>query len=162
MDGAAITNVLRWFHLGAGAAWLGEVVAVVFVLVPILLAATGERRAWFLSVVFPRVFRLASVLSATAVLAGAGLYVSINGVTLEPLLTGGRWGTSILVGGGLGLGLTLFHFVAEGRLEPLARSATDEGFDDALLVRRLRIVPRVGLAVLVVVFGAMMFAARGL
>jgi hypothetical protein len=141
---------------------LGEVVAVVFILVPILIRLDIERRGWFLSVVFPRVFRLASVLSATAVTAGALLYLASNDWSLNlGRLTSDRWGISILIGGSLGLALTLFHFVVEGRLEPVVTRAASGEIDEARVVRFLTIVPRIGLAVLVVIFGAMMYASRG-
>lgn len=162
MEAATIANIFRWIHVGAGAAWFGEVVVVVFILVPIVIRLGADRRGWFLATVFPRVFRLASVLSATAVLAGGFLWLATNNwhLNLNRLVTE-TWGLSILIGGALGLGLTLFHFVAESKLEPLAIKAGTGEIDDDLLVRRLTIIPRVGLGILVVVFGAMMYAARG-
>lgn len=163
MDAFTLSRIFRWIHIAAGGAWLGEVVVVVFVLSPILVRADAERRGWFLSTVFPRIFRLASVLSLTAVTAGATLYLAINDwrLNLERLVTE-RWGLSILIGGTLGLGLMLFHFVAESRLEPIALRAATGEIDDDTLVRRLRLIPRVGLGVLIVVFGAMMYASRGI
>ena len=162
MDAATFSNVARWFHVGAGGAWFGEVLVVVFILVPIVRRATPDRRSWFLATVFTRVFRLASVLSATAVVTGGLLWLSTNDWHLNlDRLVSERWGLSILVGGALGLGLTLFHFVAERKLEPMAVRAGSGGIDDEVLVRRLTIIPRVGLGILVVILGSMMYAARG-
>lgn len=161
------TNIFRWIHILAGGAWLGEVLVVNFVLVPVLARLEPARRGWFLAAIFPRIFRLASALSLTTVLAGAALNLSLSGWQLDVALTrlaASRWGWSILAGGLLGLGLTLFHLVIERRLEPLviaARENTDgEAF--ALILRRLRIIPRAGMAVLLLTFLLMMFAARGL
>lgn len=163
MAATTLMNVFRWLHVGAGGAWLGEVVVVVFILVPIVTRATPDRRGWFLATVFPRVFRLASVLSATAVLAGGLLWLASNDWHLNlGSLVSERRGLSILIGGTLGLGLTLFHFIAESKLEPMAIRVGSGEADDDTLVRRLTIIPRVGLGILVVVFGAMMYAARGL
>lgn len=163
MDADTFARIFRWVHIIAGGAWLGEVTAVVFIIVPVLVKLGADSRGWFLSTVFPRVFRLASVLSATAVAAGAGLYLATNDWSLDlDRLVADRWGISILIGGTLGLALTVFHFVAEGRLEPLVAAAEEGGIDDEKLVRFLTIVPRIGLGVLVVVFGAMMYAARGI
>jgi uncharacterized membrane protein len=36
MNDTTLTNILRWIHVLAGAAWLGEVVVINFVLVPTL------------------------------------------------------------------------------------------------------------------------------
>lgn len=162
VDADTFAPIFRWIHILAGGAWLGEVVVVVFIVVPVLIRLDHERRGWFLSTIFPRVFRLASVLSATAVAAGAALYLASNdwSLNVDRLLTE-RWGLSILIGGTLGLALTVFHFVVEGRLEPIVARAQSGEIDEERLVRFLTVVPRVGLGVLVVVFGAMMYAARG-
>lgn len=64
-------------------------------------------------------------------------------------------GRSILIGGLLGGALGLFHFVAERKLEPMV---TDEGVDLDLVIRRLKIIPRVGLVILVVVLSLMILA----
>ncbi|MFQ5555777.1 MAG: DUF4149 domain-containing protein [Acidimicrobiia bacterium] len=157
-----IGAVLRWVHIVAGGAWLGSVAMVVFVVVPAFGQLDEPRRGWFAEVVFPRIFRLASVLSITVVAAGIALYFERVGwrFTLRPLVTG-RWGWSILIGGGLALLLTIFHFVAEGRLAPHVKGATDTPFEPRVLTV-LRIAPRVGLTILVTVVILMAYAARGL
>ena len=73
-----ITNILRAIHILAGTAWLGEVVVVNFVLIPVLARLEPDKRGWFLSAVFPRIFQLASVLSLTTILAGASLNLSLS------------------------------------------------------------------------------------
>lgn len=161
-----IANVLRWIHILAGASWLGEVLVINFILVPVLARLEPGKRGWFLAAIFPRIFRLASALSLTAVLAGAALNLSLNDWNLNATvarLTSSRWGWSILIGGLLGLGLTLFHFTVERRLEPHVLAAQEESDSEAfaMIVRRLRIIPRAGLAVLLLTFLLMMIAARG-
>ena len=154
--------ILRWVHLVAGGAWLGAVMMVVFVLVPSLHQLDEPRRRWFAETVFPKVFRLASVLSVTVVTTGLTLYLERFGwqIQLRPLVTG-RWGWSILIGGVLALLLTVFHFFAESRLAPHVRGAGTTPVDQGVL-RVLRIAPRVGLAILVTVVILMAYAARGL
>lgn len=143
-----------------GAAWLGEVIVVGFVLVPLLARLDHERQNWFLATVFPRIFRLASVLIVTTLLAGAALNLAMSGWAIDwERLTGTRWGRSILIGGLLGLTLGLFHFVAESRLEPMVRAA-GRGVGVETIVRRLQIIPRIGLFILLAVF-AFMVGARG-
>lgn len=160
-----VTNILRWIHILAGAAWLGEVVVVNFILVPTLARLDPGKRGWFMAAVFPRVFRLASVLSLTTILAGAALNLSLNGWRVDVALvrlTSTRWGWSILLGGLLGLGLALFHLFAEHRLEPHVLAAEEETDDEvfASVLRRLRVIPSAGLGVLLLTFVLMMFAVR--
>lgn len=159
-------DVLRWLHILAGAAWLGEVLVVSFILVPVLGRLEIDKRGWFMAMIFPRIFRLATILSVTTILAGAALNLSLSGWRVDVALTilvSTRWGQSILIGGALGLGLTLFHLFIEHRLEPHVRNANevidDEAFAD--IMRRLRIIPRVGLGIIVLIFVLMMFAANG-
>jgi hypothetical protein len=51
---------------------------------------------------------------------------------------------------GVLLALTLFHFLAEMRLEPVAAKADDAGTEK--IISMLMIVPRVGLALIVVIY----------
>lgn len=156
------TAVIRWIHIATGAAWLGEVVAVNFVLVPILLRATRERQRWMLATIFPRIFHLASWLAVPAVVFGALLNLAMTDWRLDwELLTTTRWGLSILIGGTLGLLLTLFHFLVESRIENVVTDteSSDEVLDSVM--GKLAVVPRYGLLVLILVFGSMMYAARG-
>lgn len=156
------TAVLRWIHIATGAAWLGEVVAVNFVLVPLLLKSHREHQRWLLANLFPRLFHLASWLAVSAIVFGALLNLAMTDWRFDwELLTTSRWGLSILIGGTLGLLLTLFHFLVESRIENVV---TDTNASDEVLDRvmgRLKVIPRYGLFVLVLVFGSMMYAARG-
>lgn len=147
----------------AGASWLGEVVVINAVLVPALGRLDAQKREAFASLVFPRIFRLASVLSAVTVATGLVLAIGLSRGNLE-IFVATTWGRAILAGGGLGFLLTLFHFFMEQRLTGLlgahvgisGTSAVDE------FHHRLRVIPRAGLAVLLLIFGLMMYAARGI
>jgi uncharacterized membrane protein len=158
----SLLSIVRWVHIIAGVAWLGEVVTVNFVLLPALFNLEREARAAFIRQIFPRVFRLASVLSLTAILSGAAMSYLMTGWKNLDALLATRWGIGILIGGSLGLLLALFHFFAESRLEPVAVSAL-EGSDIEIdkFVSVLKIVPRVGLLVILAVVLFMMYAARG-
>lgn len=162
-----ISNVLRWIHILAGAAWLGEVVVVNFILVPVLARVEADKRGWFLGMIFPHIFHLATALSVTTILAGAALNLSLVNWRLDVALirlTSTQWGWSILIGGLLGLGLTLFHLVIEHRLEPHVLTVKEQFDEEAFqhVLRRLRLIPRLGLGVLLAIFMFMMFATRGL
>ena len=156
-------NLARWIHILAGAAWLGEVVTVVFVLVPAALKLQGAARASYIAETFPRVFRLASVLALVTLAAGAWLNYLMTGWQNLDAFISSRRGLAILAGGLLGLGLALFHFFMEGRLEPKVRGVAEEANEAELerISAFLRWVPRTGLAVLIAIFVLMMLGARG-
>lgn len=159
----SLASVVRWVHVISGVAWLGEVITINVVLVPALVGLKKDVRGAFIRQVFPRVFRLASVLSATAVISGAALSYLMTGWNDLETLFGSRWGLSILMGGSLGLFLTLFHFFIENRLEPAAGTAdTMSDADVEKIISVLNIVPKIGLLILVLVVLLMMFAARGI
>ena len=154
---------VRAVHVFAAASWLGEVVTINLIIVPAVLRIEGEAKLAFLSEIFPRIFKAASWLSATAVATGVLLLIRLYGSHLELLVTTPR-GTGLLIGLTLGTLLTAFHFVAEPKLDGMicnARDARDIVLADRVLTL-LRVVPRVGLAVLGSTFVLMMYAAHGL
>ena len=116
-----------------------------------------------LELVFPLVFRLATVLAGTAVAAGLVLALAITDGDLLSLFDSAR-GLRIVIGGTLGAGLFAFHLFQESGMEGslatrLAATRDDPEAAD-LILRRLRIVPRVGLALLLVIVVPMSAAAR--
>jgi len=156
-------NEVRWFHVFAAASWLGEVITINFVLVPALAKFSEEERSRFIAAVFPRVFRLASVLSFTTVASGATLFLLRFGTNWQAV-----WHTpfaSFLAAGAvLGFLLTMFHFVMEPRLSKLIYAAKAAGnvAQSELIHSRLRVIPRAGLGVLAAIVFFMMVGARGL
>ncbi len=154
--GMDVVPVLRWIHTLAGAAWFGEVLTVVFVLIPVLARAEPTHQRWILNNIFPRVFRVASVLIVTVLVAGLLLNLAMSGWRIDwDRLTGTSWGRSILIGGILGGLLGMFHFVAERKLEPMV---TNEDTDLDAVMRRLKLIPRIGLGILAVVLSFMILA----
>jgi len=158
--------IFRWIHILAAGVWLGEVVVINIILVPVLARLDPDKRGWFMAAIFPRIFQLASIVVATVLLSGAALNLSMSAWDLGTAvsrLAPSRWGTTILIAGLLGLALGLFHFFAEGKLEPriLEVKDSDTPADFDAVVRHLKIIPRVGLGILFVIFILMMYAARG-
>ena len=156
-------SIIRWIHLISAAAWLGEVLVINTVLVPSLRSTPVEQRAGFIARVFPRVFRLASVLALVVLTSGFVMSYLATGWRDLDLIIRTRWGIGILIGGFLGLLLATFHYVVEGRLKPIALTL-DEAPDDEELERVMRfliIAPRAGLLIIVTAFILMMIAARG-
>jgi len=153
---------MRWVHLLSASAWFGEVLVINFVLIPALSGRVGQARREFLATVFPKVFRLASVLSATTALTGAALLCLYTRGNWR-MLTEGRFGHFILVGGALGLVLTLFHFFMENKLARRVGIGRPDTPDQALadVHVKLKVVPRIGLAVITTIYFLMMVAARG-
>ena len=154
--------VVRWVHVLAAAAWYGEVAVINFILIPTLSGHSGAERKDFVNAVFPRVFRMASILSGTVAVTGGVLLYHHTGGDLRILLEN-PWGKFILVGGALGLLLTLFHFFMENRLaRKISMGDPDlpkEAVEDLHL--KLRLVPRLGFVVLTTIFVLMMIAVRG-
>jgi uncharacterized membrane protein len=153
---------IRMIHVLSGSLWIGEVVVINFILIPVLSRYEGELRKQFLISIFPKIFNLASILSATVVLTGMFLVYYLTNGHLERL-TQGSWGLSILFGGGLGIILTLFHFFMENRLANkigLGKMGDEEKLAEVHL--RLKLVPRIGLLVILTIFLLMINAAHGI
>ncbi len=155
--------ILRWVHVVAAAAWFGEVVTINFVLVPAVTRLPKDQAPKVLHQIFPRIFKLASWLSATAVLTGIGL-ASKKYIANPEVLWTSTPGVLFSVGAVLGLLLTTFHFVLEPRLDGMICTAAED--DDTELSGRvlqlLKIVPRVGLGVMTTIVVTMMIGARGM
>lgn len=164
--GRALTDILfavRLVHVLSGVGWFGEVVTVNLVLIPALARVDGALRERMLTVVFPRVFILATVLAGIAVASGATVFLLMSGGNLG-LLVGSTWGNRILVGGLAGGLLFLFHLVQESRWEGSLASrliaAQDDPAETRELLRRLRVIPWIGLVMLLVTIALMSAASR--
>ena len=155
--------VVRWIHILGGAAWLGEVITVNFVIMPIVAGSVMQDRKRYMTAVFPLVFRLASVLSLVTVGAGLTLHYLVTGWSDLDLYFSTARGLAILAGALLGLLLTLFHFTMERRLEPQLEALDDDSSEEEVqsILRYLRVIPRIGLGVMVLIFLLMMSGARG-
>lgn len=154
---------IRWIHVLAATAWFGEVVTINFVLVPVLSRMDAGPQTKLLASIFPRLFRLASYLSATALLSGFTLLYLRFSSDWSALLSTGQ-GHAFLTGITLGTLLTGFHFLVEPRLDGMICVAADkEDFEMTdKIVRALKIIPRVGLAVITTIVIMMMVGSRGL
>lgn len=155
---------VRWIHVLSGSVWVGEVAVINFILIPVLGKLDVDERRRFLTTVFPRVFKMASVLSATAVVSGLMLVTMITNGDFGMLLEG-RWGHAILFGGTLGTLLTVFHFFMENRLaKKIGVGCEYVPSDDQLadVHNKLKVVPRGGMLVITTIFFSMMYAVRGL
>lgn len=148
----------------AGSAWFGEVVMMNFVLIPVLSKYQGTAKKEFLNTIFPRVFQLASVLSSITAVTGGILLYHFVGFKIYLLVERGTWGWSILIGGTLGLILTLFHFFIENVLARKVGVGDPNLSQDAVedVHLKLKFVPRMGLVVITLIFLFMMNARQGL
>ncbi|MFN8532159.1 MAG: hypothetical protein U0556_01255 [Dehalococcoidia bacterium] len=157
----------RLTHLIAGVGWLGEVMVINFVLVPALLRSKSVEQIALLEVVFPRLFKLATILGGLAVGSGAILISWYSQLRLD-VLFGSRWGWFVLIGGALTLLLYAFHLFQESRMEHTLASnlivavQTNDSEMRSRLLRRLTILPRAGMLVLVVGILLMAAAAHGM
>lgn len=158
----AAHSVLRWVHILSATAWYGEVVTINLVLVPAVQMLAQDERGRVLVQIFPRIFKLASWLSGTAVLSGLALFFwRFNGAwsTLHTTWSG----RAFVAGATLGLVLTAFHFILEPRLETAICTSAEEPKGELAeqVMRTLKIVPRVGLGVITLALVLMMVGARG-
>lgn len=156
-------TIARWLHILGSAAWLGEVIMIVFVIVPSLAKLTAEGRRSFIAHALPRVFRWASVFALTSIIAGLWLNYMLTGWVDPAAYFFSPRGIPILIGGIMALVLASFHFFIEGRLEArVIRMAGDASEDDQRQVLGyLTTIPRGGLVVMTLIFILMMIGARG-
>ncbi len=157
-----VYTTIRAIHILAAALWLGLVMVINFVILPVLSGLEGEFKRQVVKSIFPRIFKLASVFSATVVITGLYLVYYLTNGNLEALLHG-RWGISILIGSSLGILLTLFHFFLEGKLSKkisMGKQGDNQKLEEVHL--KMKIVPRVGLTILTVIFLLMINAAHGI
>jgi uncharacterized membrane protein len=153
-------NVLRWVHVLAGAAWFGAVVLINVAIVPSLGKLDKDTKAEVLAALFPLIFKFASFASVIAVGAGSVLlYLRYH--TSWPALWETHNGRGLLAGVTLGVALTLFHFILEPKLEAAIYKSKAEPIVMADVLRKLKIIPRGGLAVITLIVVLMMYGARG-
>jgi hypothetical protein len=156
--------LVRWVHVISGAAWFGLVGAIVFVIFPMFSRIEVDQRNQLMAKVFPRIFKLASVLVSITLAAGALLNYLLTGWRNLGMYFGSlRW-FALFLGAVLGLVLGLFHFIVEPRLEDRIHAlvASRDPAQTARVSRFLKIVPRVGLGILMAVMVSMMIFARGI
>lgn len=155
--------VVRFVHIVTGLGWVGEVITVNFVLLPALSRVEPALRGRILLSVFPLIFQLATILGGLAVVSGAVVFWIMSGGELARLFDT-TWGQRILLGGLFGGPLFAFHLFQESRMEgSLARrlaAVEDDARASDEILHHLRIIPRIGLAILVVSVIFMSAAAR--
>ena len=148
----------------AGIAWFGEVVVINFVLIPTVKKYEGEAKKQFVNNLFPKVFRLASVLSAITAITGVILLYDHVGFEIGELFEMGTWGISIFIGGLLGAILTNFHFFIENNMAKKVGvgnpNIEQEAVEDVHL--KLKLIPRLGLVVITTIVFMMLNAKLGL
>lgn len=150
--------ILRYIHVLAASAWLGEVLVINLIIIPFADRAQKQNLEHVLKGMFLQLFRLASALAAVTVTSGVILLYGYSRFNPTMLFTG-RWGPAILVGGSMGLLLAFFHFFMEKRLG--RRILRNEAADHVQVHARLKIVPRIGLLVITTIYLLMMYAVRG-
>lgn len=152
---------IRWLHVISASIWLGEVVVINFIMIPVLSQYDKEGKSEVLTNVFPKLFKMASILSVSTVITGTILLWHFTGFDFT-LLINSKWGLSILIGGTLGLLLTLFHLFLERNVTKLLSPADAAQLEanHALVYSRLKIIPRIGLVVITLIYLLMMNSVR--
>ncbi len=161
-----LASVLRWIHEIAAITWFGEVFVITHIILPMLSKLSESGRASLMVKLFPRVFRMATMSSATTIFAGLGTALLYTNFQVSVLLDT-RWGQLILAGGLIGLFMFLLHMTVETvemkalsrvKLEPQGETPQEL----TTLYRRLRILPRLGFTLLTIALVLMIYASHGI
>lgn len=151
-------TIIRWLHVVCASAWYGEIVVINFILIPTLSKYSGTDKKNLINDLFPKFFKLASVLAASTIITGAYLLYHLIGFDFSLLKNRGSWGWSIMIAGSLGLILAIFHFFVEQSLSKRYKignaNLAENEIEDIHL--KLKIVPRLGLLVITFIFILMM------
>ncbi len=159
-------SLLRWVHELAAITWFGEVFVVTHIIVPTLSRLPESPKGLLMLKLYPRVFRMATLSSATTIVSGAGTALLQSNFNLAYFIETFP-GQLILVGGSIGLFMFFLHTTVE-RVEMRALSRTKIGAQGNLpdelrvLDRRLQILPRVGFTLLTIVLILMIYTSHGL
>lgn len=140
-------------------------IVINLVLVPAIKSAEGGDRVALIELIFPRLFKLATLLGGLAVLTGTFLVSRYTQLHFG-LLFSSRWGWLVLIGGLMGLVLCLFHLFQEENVEHTlmsslveATKSRNQAATDALL-RKLGILPRAGMVALLIAILLMVAATH--
>lgn len=132
---------------------------------PAIKSAEGGDRVALIELIFPRLFKLATLLGSLAVLTGAFLVSWYTRLHFS-LLFSSRWGWLVFIGGLMGLTLYLFHLFQEENVEHTLMSSLVEATKSrnqaatGVLLRKLGILPRAGMVVLLIAILLMVAAAH--
>ncbi len=153
---------LRWLHVITAMAWIGQVLVIVFVLVPIVdREREGKVQLDLLQRIFPPLFRLASVLSGLAIVAG-GLLLWHRIAEAGGEFFSAWQNHALLTGAILAIVvLGLDHATGPRLRRTLDASADDDGPRAAAALRTLRQVSWSALVVLTLAAVLMMIGVRG-
>ncbi len=160
-----LVSLLRWVHEIAAISWFGEVFVITHIIIPTLGRIPESTKGLLMMKLFPRVFRLATLSSATTIISGAWIALLEANFNLAYFLETTR-GQLIFAGGLIGLFMFLLHSTVE-RVEMRAlgrvRIGPQNTFPEELKIldRRLRILPRVGFTLLTIVLILMIYVSHG-
>jgi len=157
-----IDTIMRTLHVLSGTAWFGQIMVINFILIPSLSKFDKSTQNKFITTIYPKIFKVESHLLIIAVLTGIHLVMSHTNADLSNLLSG-RWGLSILIGGSLGILLTVFHFFIEKRMAKkigITKGSSNEIVGNVHL--KIKIIPRLVLVVITSIFLLMINASRGI
>jgi uncharacterized membrane protein len=124
------------------ATWIGTVIFLNLIIIPLLSKFDVQERGKFIGLVFPRVFYMATIIAALVAVSGVMTLMVANDI--------GDANTTTRVGAGLIALLIAFHMLVVWRLLPMAKSVREHSDPATVhkLHRFLKIVPRFGLIIL--------------
>lgn len=152
---------IRSIHMLSGSLWIGELLIVNIILIPLFLKADSVLRNLFFNTIYPKLLTLTSVLSLIALSSGIFLAYYLSDGEFQRLIKG-RWGLSILVGGSIGILLIIQHILSRKiRVRWMNEKMHHDPFPNGINFW-LKVFPWMETLMLLVVFLLMMNASRGI
>lgn len=152
---------IRHMHVISASIWLGMVLVMNLGLMPSVTKNLTPLSIEILKPIFNNVTNIVSISAALTFITGGIILWIQTKFDLVEILKSNR-GKLILIAGGVGFIVTLFHFFVESKVEKYFRNRLSK--KDELLVgyKGIEFIPQIGLVIISSIFITMLIAARGI
>ena len=154
-------TIIRNVHVLSASIWLGMVVVMNFGLMPLVAKKLLQHEVDILQPIFKNVTNLVSISAFfTFVTGGIILWIQTKFHFVEMIKN--TRGILILIAGGIGFIITLFHFFAEGKVEKYLKNRLPNKEELLVGYKGIEYIPRLGLLIISSIFITMLIAVRGI
>ncbi len=154
-------TIIRIIHVLSASIWLGMVVVMNFGLMPSVSKKLTQFDVDILKPIFKKVTNLVSISAFSTFITGGIILWLQTKFDFSILLQNTR-GILILIAGTIGFIVTLFHFLAESKVEKYLRSRLSNKEDLLVGYKGIEFIPRLGLIIVAGIFITMLIATRGM